>query len=76
MGRADPINGVRSGQLRRLARQAERAGWVVVVSGTTHLRLFNPVDASRSFWISTTANDKGRTLANVRADARRAGLEV
>lgn len=62
-------------EVRALVRAAELAGWAVSRTRRSHIRL-RPVDKTRgAVTISGTPSDK-RSLKNLRADLRRAGLDI
>jgi hypothetical protein len=64
-------------EIQPLVAVAEAAGWTVTRSGRTshHWKFRDPGGALRAVTGSTPRSTR-RTLANLRADLRRAGLDV
>ena len=67
--------GIRSDRVRGLFDRATDAGWSAKELGSGHLGLFAP-DGRTRLTISMTAKGDGHGWLNVRADAKRAGLDV
>jgi hypothetical protein len=60
--------------LGRWKRLAERAGWRVDQGGGGHWKWFAP--DGRTIIVTPATPGQGRAIRNVRADLRRAGLDV
>ncbi len=60
--------------LKRWARQAQRAGWSIVPTGSGHWKWVRPDGTVGT--ITPHSPGRGRSLHNVRADLKRAGLVV
>lgn len=67
-------SGWRSGTQRTIFRAAVKAGWTWRINGEGHVQMTSPT--GQRIALSKTANDKGRQAANLKAMARRAGLDV
>jgi hypothetical protein len=67
--------GFRSGTQRTIFKAALKQGWTWHVNGDTHIVITNPTTKAYVV-LSATASDRGRTAANARAAARKAGLDI
>lgn len=65
--------GIRHDKTRRLVQAAIEQGWRTAMDGNGHLRLTR---RGRLFVVSTTIGDDARAYMNLRAAARRAGLDT
>jgi len=68
------IAGIRSDQLRKIAVRAFEQNWQAKVLGDGHLRFMGP-DGGH-FVLSMTSKDTARSFPNVKAAAKRAGLDT
>jgi predicted RNA binding protein YcfA (HicA-like mRNA interferase family) len=62
-------------ELKPIVRLAIDQGWQVSITGGNHLVFRSPAGAS-VYTAGTPSKARGRYLLNVRADLRRAGLDV
>ena len=68
------LRGIQSGRHRDLVRRAHEQGWAVSMTGAGHVALSR---GSTILNVSTTVREgRGRGWANLRAQARRAGIDV
>lgn len=67
------IRGIRNDRMRNLARRAISTGWQPAMTGSGHLALTR---GQRRLVISTTSSGAGRGWQNLRADAKRLGIDV
>jgi len=69
------LRGIRNDRHRTLVRRAQAAGWEIAMTGSGHVSLSK---GSQRLILSTTAGDgrRGHNWGNVRAQAKRAGLDV
>ena len=72
------IRGIRSERIKTLAKRALAAGYVLEMTGSGHLAIASASDGRRLMVVSTTAADsrRGHTWGNVRAQAKRVGIDV
>src|SRR5262245_60381473 len=66
------VRGIRSERIRSLARRAIEQGWDVDLTGSGHLRL----SKGSQVIIGSGTGDRGRGYANLRAEAKRRGMDV
>jgi len=68
------LRGIQSGKNRELVKRARDQGWDVAMTGSGHIALSK--GQSRILVSTTQREGRGRGWANLRADARRAGIDV
>lgn len=66
---------VKDGKFRTLMHLAQEAGWTIDRTGGNHVRM-TPPSGRGHVMFSSTKPSSPRTYANVRANARRHGLDV
>ena len=67
------LRGIKSGRNRELIRRAIAEGWTARKTGGGHIALDH---GSKRLIVSTTSDDRGHGWGNLRAEAKRAGLNV
>jgi hypothetical protein len=68
------LRGIQSGKNRELVRRARDQGWAVTMTGSGHIALSK--GQSRILVSTTQREGRGRGWANLRADAKRNGIDV
>jgi hypothetical protein len=65
---------VRNDELRKLLRKAKKAGWRARHTGSGHIVVIAP--SGKKIYLPSTPRGGCRSLANVRAELKREGLDV